>query len=154
MNMTQEWKRKKSCISLKVNWVKKKKKIQPGHPDGSCKTGGGAEDITWHLICYILSRLDILFWDIVLFRVSRSSRSPWDVRAFILTWGLSLYCFFNLTGFPGGSVVKNPLAMQETQVQSLGQEERLEKGMATHSSILAWRIPGQRMLGGYSLRGL
>ena len=32
-------------------------------------------------------------------------------------------------------------AMQETQVQSLGQEDPMEKGMATHSSILAWRIP-------------
>ena len=37
--------------------------------------------------------------------------------------------------------VRNPPAMQETQVQSLGQEDSLEKGMATHSSILAWRIP-------------
>ena len=37
-------------------------------------------------------------------------------------------------------MVKNPPAMQETQVQSLGQEDPLEKGMATHSSILAWRI--------------
>ena len=43
-------------------------------------------------------------------------------------------------GFPGGSVVRNLPAMQETQVQSLGQEDPLEKGMATHSSILAWRI--------------
>ena len=39
------------------------------------------------------------------------------------------------------SAVKNLSAMQETQVQSLGQEYSLEKGMATHSSILAWRIP-------------
>ena len=38
-------------------------------------------------------------------------------------------------------MVKNLPAMQETQVQSLGQEDPLEKGMATHSSILAWRIP-------------
>ena len=38
-------------------------------------------------------------------------------------------------------MVKNPPGMQETQVQSLGQEDLLEKGMATHSSILAWRIP-------------
>ena len=38
-------------------------------------------------------------------------------------------------------MMKNPPAMQETQVQSLGQEDSLEKGMATHSSILAWRIP-------------
>ena len=37
--------------------------------------------------------------------------------------------------------LKNLLAMQETQVRSLGQEAPLEKGMATHSSILAWRIP-------------
>ena len=37
--------------------------------------------------------------------------------------------------------VKNLPAMQETWVQSLGREDPLEKGMATHSSILAWRIP-------------
>jgi len=37
--------------------------------------------------------------------------------------------------------VKNPSAMQETRVQSLGQEEPLEKGMASQSIILAWRIP-------------
>ena len=38
-------------------------------------------------------------------------------------------------------MVKNLLAMQETRVHSLGREDSLEKGMATHSSILAWRIP-------------
>ena len=46
--------------------------------------------------------------------------------------------------FPSGSAVKNMPAMQElqeTQVCSLGQEDPLEKGIATHSSILAWRIP-------------
>ena len=43
-------------------------------------------------------------------------------------------------GFPGGSVVKNLPAMQETRVRSLGQEDPLEKGMATHCSTLAWRI--------------
>ena len=37
--------------------------------------------------------------------------------------------------------VKNPPAMQETQVQSLRREDPLEKEIATHSSILAWRIP-------------
>ena len=37
--------------------------------------------------------------------------------------------------------VKNPPAMQETSVQSLGWEDLLEEGMATHSSILTWRIP-------------
>ena len=38
-------------------------------------------------------------------------------------------------------VVKNPPAVQETQVRFLGWEDSLEKEMATHSSILAWRIP-------------
>jgi len=37
-------------------------------------------------------------------------------------------------------MVKNPPAMQETQVRSLGEEDPLEKGMVTHSSILAWEI--------------
>ena len=61
-----------------------------------------------------------------------------------------------LAGSPGGGIgyplqyswasvvaqmVKNPPAMWETWVQSLGWEDPLEKGMATHSSILAWRIP-------------
>ena len=47
-------------------------------------------------------------------------------------------------------MVKNLLAMQETRVQSLGQEDRLEKGMATHSSILAWRTPWTGSMAGYS----
>ena len=44
-------------------------------------------------------------------------------------------------GFPGGSVVKNLPAMQETWVQFLCQEDSLEKEMATHSSIPVWEIP-------------
>ena len=42
---------------------------------------------------------------------------------------------------PVAQLVENPSAMQETWVRSLGWEDPLEKGMATHSSILAWRIP-------------
>ena len=49
-------------------------------------------------------------------------------------------------GFLGGSVVKNPPAMQEKQ----GQEDPLEKGMATHSSMLAWEIPWTEDPGSYS----
>ena len=45
-------------------------------------------------------------------------------------------------------MVKNPPAMQETLVQSLGQEDPLEKGIATHSSILAWEIPWTEEPGG------
>ena len=48
----------------------------------------------------------------------------------------------------GGSAVKNLPAMQETWVQSLGQEDPLEEGMATHPSILAWRIPWTEEPGG------
>ena len=43
--------------------------------------------------------------------------------------------------FPGGSAGKESPAVQETWVQPLGWEDPLEKGLATHSSILAWRIP-------------
>ena len=55
------------------------------------------------------------------------------------------------TGFPGGSVVKNLPAVQELQemwVQSLGREDALEEGMATHSNIFAWRIPWTEDAGG------
>ena len=45
-------------------------------------------------------------------------------------------------------MVKNPLAIQETEVGSLGREDPLEKGMTSHSSVLAWRIPWTEELGG------
>ena len=45
-------------------------------------------------------------------------------------------------------MVKNLPAMQETQVQPLGQEDTLERGMVTYSSILAWRIPWTEEPGG------
>ena len=50
-------------------------------------------------------------------------------------------------------MANNQPAVQETQVQSLGQEDPLEKGMATHSSILAWRIPWTEESGAYDPRG-
>ena len=49
-----------------------------------------------------------------------------------------------MVGFPGGSAIKNPPAMWETQVRSLGWEDPLEEEMATHFSILAWRNPMDR----------
>ena len=52
-------------------------------------------------------------------------------------------------GFPGGSVVKNLPAMQETWVWSWGWEDPLKKGMVNHSSILAWRIPWTEEPGGW-----
>ena len=49
-------------------------------------------------------------------------------------------------------MMKNPPAMQETWVQSLGGEDPLEKGTATHSNILAWRIPWTEELGRLQLQ--
>ena len=54
------------------------------------------------------------------------------------------------TGFPCGSGGKNLSIMQETQVQFLGQEDPLEKGLATHSSTLAGEFHGQRSLADFS----
>ena len=51
-------------------------------------------------------------------------------------------------------LIKNPPAKQEARVQSLGREDPLEKGMATHSSILAWRIPWTEEPGGLQSVGL
>ena len=61
-----------------------------------------------------------------------SGRSPGERIGYPL-----LYSWASL----GAQMVKNPPAMQETQVQSLGWENLLEKGMTSHFSILAWRIP-------------
>ena len=58
-------------------------------------------------------------------------------------------------GFPGGSAVKNSPAIQEPQemlVPSLGGEDPLEEGMATHSSMLAWSIPWAEEPGGLQSR--
>ena len=66
-------------------------------------------------------------------------------------WG----CFKIITGFPSGSAVKNPATQktQEMQVRSLGQKDPLEKSMAAHSSILAWRIPWTEEPGGLEFSG-
>ena len=53
-------------------------------------------------------------------------------------------------GFPGGSMVKNP----PTNARDMGREDRLEKEMATHSSILAWEIPWTEEPGGLQSMGL
>ena len=51
-------------------------------------------------------------------------------------------------------MIKNLPAMWETWVQSLGREDSLEEGMATHSSILAWRIPMDRGAWGATVHGI
>ena len=56
-------------------------------------------------------------------------------------------------GFPGGAEVKNLPAVRETWVLSLHQKDPLEKGKATHSSLLAWRSPWIEQPGGLQSRG-
>ena len=63
-----------------------------------------------------------------------------DNKELFKSWW-DLYVWYLELGFPGGSVVKNLPAKQETYVWSLGWKDSLEKGPATHSSILAWKIP-------------
>ena len=90
--------------------------------------------------------------------LSSPSQDPWGLPVF-----LHLRCWLYLQGkykiletLNGGSVVKNLPArqeMQEMQVLSLGWEDPLEKEMATHSSILAWRIPWTEEPGGLQSMG-
>ena len=80
--------------------------------------------------------------------IPRLRRSPGERNGYPLQYsGLenSMDCIVHGVakshGFTNGSVVKNPPAMQETWVPSLGQKDPLEKEMATLSSILVWKIP-------------
>ena len=65
-------------------------------------------------------------------------------------WGVSmyLYVFIYVCTSLVAQTVKHLPTMQETRLQSLGREDLLVKEMATHSSVLAWRIPGTREPGG------
>ena len=69
-------------------------------------------------------------------------------------WGdLAVAAALGVKGFPSYSVVKNPPAMQETWIWLLGREDPLEESTATHSSILAWRIPWTEDPGGLQSMG-
>ena len=68
-------------------------------------------------------------------------------------WSMFLLCYYACKGFPGGSVVKNPLATQEPRVRSLDQEDTMEAGMAAHSSILVWTISWTEEPGGKEFIG-
>ena len=68
--------------------------------------------------------------------------SLWLLEASLVTpYGVSCQEARGILGFPVAQLLKNPPAIQQTQVQSLGWEDLLEKEIATHSSILTWRIP-------------
>ena len=74
--------------------------------------------------------------------------SPWGRKESDMTeWLLFTSLHEVFRGLPGGSMVKNLPAKQETWIRSLGKEDPLEKEMATHSSIFAWKIPWTGELG-------
>ena len=79
-------------------------------------------------------------------------------ESLVLLYLFFKYLFYIGIGFPGGSVVKKQknihLPVQETWVQSLGRDNPLAKEMATHSSVLAWRIPWREKPGGLQSIGL
>ena len=79
-------------------------------------------------------------------RGSSQSRAPGGTHERPVLGRLPLRCLLGhkQVCFPSGLVVKSLPAMQERQVRSLGQEDPLEEEMATHSSILAWRMPMDR----------
>ena len=64
------------------------------------------------------------------------------------------FLYYDKRGFPGGSAVKNLLAMQEMRVRPLSQADPLEDGVATRSSVLAWEIPRTEQPSGLSSMGL
>ena len=71
-----------------------------------------------------------------------------SLKASILSLQDQIMLGTSCEGFSGGSEVKNPPGMQETHIPSRGQEDPLEKKMATHSSIPTWEIPWHRSLEG------
>ena len=77
--------------------------------------------------------------------ISGRTHAPKHIYNMVQTHSLrkvaSLFIYVYLSKGLPSIVENNPLPMQETQVQSLGWEDPLEKEMATHSSILAWEIP-------------
>ena len=80
---------------------------------------------------------------------------PWLIEvAFALTEHIVINMDLENNCFPVAQMVKYLSEMWEVQVQSLGKDDPLEKGMATHSSVLAWRIPWKEEPGGLQSTGL
>ena len=102
--------------------------------------------IPWRILCIVTFQ--------VFFSVSVPSSAPWYNYNSVLYLRI---CLPSVSPAKWVSLVaqtvKYPPEMQETHVQSLGWEDPLEKGMATHSSILAWRIPWTEEPGGLQSMG-
>ena len=86
-----------------------------------------------------------LFWVLSVRTVLNYDRKSWEAVSYCLLYVSSLNVYW---GFPGGSDVKHLPARREARLQFLGWEDPLEKKMATHSSILAWKGPWTEEPGG------
>ena len=95
--------------------------------------------------CSLCNSLMDLNWKVKNFRLSVQFSLDWVFEKELGDYRRVIRFFLV---FPGGSAVKNPPAMQERWVWSLGQKDPLEKEMATHSGILAWEIPRTEKPGG------
>ena len=88
-----------------------------------------------------LSYIKHFFWEKLYCREVELVQHVFQICLCVPTMLMVFCCIPSLLVFPGGSDGQESACMQETWVWSLGQEDPLEKGMATHSSILTWRIP-------------
>ena len=112
-------------------------------------SGTNCSSIIYTTLCFISLNKYLLnircVGNIKMQNISRSSQGGSTHPQQVSNWAKqNIINATGFRGFPSGSVVKNLPAMQEpqeTQIRSLSQEDLLEAGMATHSSILAWRIP-------------
>ena len=87
------------------------------------------------------------------FFLIRASRGPFHLKHKTQDYSYQKELLNFTLGFPGGSEVKVSACNAGDRVQSLGREDSLEKEMATHSSILAWRIPWTQEPGGLQSMG-
>ena len=101
-----------------------------------------------------------LIFTAILFIIAKLEAIQISVNSWIDTQ-IVVYSYNTIKlGFPGNwaylvaQTVKNLPAVQETQIQSMGQEDPLEKGIASHSSILTWRIPWTKEPGELQSKGL
>ena len=88
----------------------------------------------------LLPAIDPEFRDDIGCMLPLDKAPDWKCSEEVRRWGLNA-AGSSHQGYPGGSVVKNLPAMQEPWVRSLGGEDPLEEGPATHSSLRAWSIP-------------
>ena len=111
------------------------------HEDHSCFFIVNTNPCWIELLCvyYVLSHYSFL-WSR---KTSQVSSQSYHFHFLQYQFGslIRIFNFLLILASLVAQTVKNLLSMQQTQVRSLGQEDPLEKGMATHSSILAWRIP-------------